>query len=355
MADILLKDYHPRSLLVTEEHEVKTPRFPVIDAHNHLGQLTDAFGGILPGKTTEQYLPVEKMVEVMDQCSVKGVVNLNGFWGDLLKRQIDGFDARYPGRFCTFANVDWSRVNEPGFAEQAARDLEDAVRHGARGLKIFKSLGLTVRDAAGKLISPDDARLDPIWARAGELDIPVLIHVADDLPFFYPLDEYNEAYLMIQKNPEWHFYGGDYPGHRALQEAGIRLVARHPKTIFITAHVGWLSDNDLKFLTKNILDPYPNVYTDISACVHTLGRQPYSARKFFIDYQDRILFGTDWTPSLRGYRTYYRLLETADEYFDPHDGWPEQHRVYGFYLPDDVLEKVYHKNAERLIRGFVNS
>jgi predicted TIM-barrel fold metal-dependent hydrolase len=351
MEDLLLKDYMPHSLLVTEEHVVEKPKFPAVDAHNHLGFPTDAFGETVAGEGTERTADVGKLVETMDRCGITAICNLTGRWGDDLKRLLDRYEGGFPGRFYTFANVDWSRVNEPGFGEWAAAQLGESVRAGARGLKIFKNLGLRLKNASGKLIPPDDERLDPLWAKAGELGVPVLIHVADDMPFFQPLDRFNEYYLLLKRYPEWHFYGPEFPSHRELVEAGIRLIARHPETTFITAHTGWYSDNDLRFVGEQMLDKLPNMVTDFSTCLYTLGRQPYSARKFFIKYQDRILFGTDMIPSRQVYQTHFRFLETADEYFEAYDSWPGRHRTYGLDLPDEVLEKIYHTTVEKVVPG----
>jgi len=347
--ELLLKDYSPRSTLVTEEHFVERPRFPAIDAHNHLGFRTDAFGDAAAAGETGRADDVEALVETMDRCGVKTMANLTGRWGDDLKRLLEKYEERHPGRFFTFANVDWTGLNEPGFGERAARQLEESVGAGARGLKIFKALGLRLKDASGRLLMPDDERLDPLWAKAGELGVPVLIHVADPAAFFDPMDRFNESYLTLLRYPDWRFHGPGFPSFLELIEAGIRLIARHPRTTFITAHTGWYSEN-LRFVGEQMLDRLPNMYTDFSARVSILGRQPRMARQFFLRYQDRILFGTDETPSPETYQLYYRFLETEDDYFEPRAGrwWA---RVYGLGLPDAVLEKVYHKNAERVIPG----
>ena len=346
MSDLLLRDFAPRTQLVLEEHVVEKPRFPAVDAHNHLGFATDAFGDPRPDGLIGHGEDVSALIDVMDQCGVTAIGNLSGRWGDDLKRLLDRYEGSYPGRFYTFANVDWSGVNEPGFGERAAAQLEKSVRAGARGLKVFKNLGLRLKDASGKLLRPDDERLDPLWAKAGELGVPVLIHVADPASFFTPLDRHNEAYLELQRFPDWHFFGPEFPSFRELIDAGIRVISRHPRTTFITAHTGWYSEN-LRFVGEQMFDKLPNMYTDFSARINYLGRQPYSAREFFVKYQDRIVFGTDATPSLPTYGTYYRFLETADEYFG---AW-QLTRIYGLYLPDDVLQKVYHRNIEKLVPG----
>jgi predicted TIM-barrel fold metal-dependent hydrolase len=349
MGDLLLRDYAPRSAIVTAESVVERPRYPAIDAHNHLGFRTDAFGEAIAEGGMGAREDADELVGIMDECGIRAMANLTGRWGDDLKALLERFEGRHPGRFYTFCNVDWSRAVDAGFGERAAAQLEESVAAGARGLKIFKNLGLKVRDTAGALVMPDDERLAPLWARAGELGVPVLIHVADPPAFFEPLDGHNPAYLSLTQRPEWHFYGPEYPGFLELVEAGIRLMARHPDTTFITAHTGWYTEN-LAFVAEQMLDRLPNMVTDFSARINTLGIQPYAAREFFIKYQDRILFGTDNTPSEGMFRTYYRFLETRDDYFESSPGRPLS-RIYGLGLPDEVLEKVYRRNAERVIPG----
>jgi predicted TIM-barrel fold metal-dependent hydrolase len=277
------------------------------------------------------------------------MVDLDGGYGDELKQSLESFDQAHPGRFIIFANVDWSRIDEANFGEKMAAQLEQSVAMGARGLKIFKALGLRIRDRSGRLVSPDDERLAPIWAKAGELGIPVLIHVADPVAFFQPLDRHNPSYLTLKRRPEWHFHGPEFPSFEELIEAGIRLMKRHPETTFITAHTGWYTEN-LQFVSEQMLDELPNMYTDFSARIRWLGIQPYSARKFFVRYQDRILFGTDGTPCLQLYQAYFRFLETADEAFDAQPGRLFS-RIYGIDLPNEVLEKIYCRNAAKVIPG----
>ena len=339
MNDLLLKDYAPHSTLVTEEHIVEKPRFPAVDIHNHHRFWTKDRG----------VQSVGRLVEMMDYCGITAINDLDGGFGDDLKQSLATYEQAHPGRFVAFAHVDWNRIDEANFGEKMAAQLEDSVAVGARGLKIFKELGLRFRDASGRLVSPDDERLGPIWAKAGELGVPVLIHVADPVAFFQPLDRYNSSYLGLKRRPEWHFHGPEFPSFEELIEAGMRLISRHPGTTFITAHTGWYTEN-LKFVSEQMLDELPNMYTDFSARIGLLGIQPYSARKFFITYQDRILFGTDGTPSPQLYQAHFRFLETADEYFQASPGRPFS-RIYGIDLPDEVLEKIYHKNVEKLIPG----
>jgi predicted TIM-barrel fold metal-dependent hydrolase len=221
---------------------------------------------------------------------------------------------------------------------------------GAAGLKIWKPFGLQVRDQRGELVKVDDARLDPLWQAAGELGLPVLAHVADPVAFFDPIDETNERWEELGRHPEWAFPSPPFPPFLEILTGFKNLVARHPSTTFIGAHVGCYAEN-LGWVGQ-MLDECPNYFIDISARLGELGRQPYAARRFFDRYQDRILFGSDMGPNPEYYRLYYRFLETDDEYFNYNLGAvPVQGRwfVCGLSLPDAILKKVYSENAARLL------
>ena len=336
--NLRLIDWQPVSQMVVKETKVITPKFPVIDFHNHLGDLSRA----------QEYL------DEMNQAGVWMNICLDGrSANDGYKRNLDAAKAASNERFKIFVTPDFSKIDEPNFGRNEAAKLEEAVKMGVRGLKIFKSLGLTFKDKSGKLIPVDDPRIDPIWAKCGELGIPVLIHVSDPAAFHSgPIDRYNERYDELIGNPSWSFYGDAYPSKEELIEQRNRVIARHPNTIFIGAHVADLAEDLGK--VSIWLEQYPNYYVDISARISELGRQPYTARKFMIQYQDRILFGSDTRPNAESYRVYYRFLETDDEYFDPTPAHKLQGRwmIYGIYLPDDVLEKVYNKNALKIMKMF---
>lgn len=343
MADLYLSQFAPVPRLVVKQTTVPTPRFPVIDAHNHLAE---PFGGGWDQR------PIAELLAVMDEAHVRAYVDLDGGWGeDILHRHLDGIKARAPERFRMFGGVDWSKWGDHGdrFGEWAAARFRQQVARGADGLKIWKPFGLSVVDHQGKLVEIDDPRLDPLWAAAGELGLPVLIHVADPVAFFYPLDNTNERYEELNAHPDWQFPSPPFPPFMKIMTDLKSLVSRHPKTTFIGAHVGCYAEN-LGWVGQ-MLDDCPNYYVDISARLGELGRQPYTARRFFISYADRILFGIDAGAHLETYRIYYRFLETDDEYFNYGDSpIPGQGRwhVYGLFLPDDVLKKVYHGNAERI-------
>jgi predicted TIM-barrel fold metal-dependent hydrolase len=337
-----LSEFQPKSMLHAKQTLVPRARFPVIDVHNHVNDARSAGRG---------HIPPAQVVEIMDQTNIRQIVILTGAWGDRLQRVLDDMVMAYPDRFLVFTQIDWSKIGDPNFAEEMVAQIDDSVRRGARGLKVLKDFGLEVRDKSGKLVTVDDPRLDPIWEECGRLGIPVSIHVSDPEAFFLPVDRFNERYEELLDNPKWSFYGPKFPSKLSILEARDRMFARHPKTTFISLHVGNWPEN-LDYVSA-LLDHLPNVMVEFGARQAELGRQPRRARKFFLEHQDRILFGTDMTPGQELYGNYFRWLETEDEYFD-YWGYPEQGRwkIYGMALPDEVLEKVYHLNAERIFNRY---
>jgi predicted TIM-barrel fold metal-dependent hydrolase len=342
---MLLEDFRPQSRLVTKTTRVDKPRFAVIDAHNHLAE---PFGGGWDQK------PLGQLLDLLDEAGVTRYVDLDGGWGEhILHAHLEHFKQAAPERFLVFGGVDWSRWPDLGdrFPEWAAGRLRVQKQAGAQGLKIWKPFGLQVKDQRGQLVRVDDPRLVPVWETAGELGLPVVIHVADPVAFFDPVDETNERWEELGKHPDWAFTSPPFPAFMEIMAAFKNLVKRHPATVFIGAHVGCYAEN-LAWVGR-MLDECPNYAIDISARLGELGRQPYTARRFFIQYQDRILFGSDMSPDLAEYRLYYRFLETDDEYFSYNTtDVPAQGRWYvcGMDLPDEVLKKVYAENARRLLK-----
>jgi predicted TIM-barrel fold metal-dependent hydrolase len=333
-SDLKLLDWQPKSQMVVKETHILTPRFPVIDIHNHLRKL----------ENTEKYL------EEMDKAGVWKCVSLDGrSANDFYKEHLQASQKVSKDRFLIFFSPDFNKIDEPDFGRKEALKLEEAVRMGIRGLKIFKTLGLTIRDKSGRLVPVDDPRIDPIWAKCAELGIPVMIHVSDPKAFFTPVDRFNERYDELGAHPDWSFYADEFPSKEEILAQRNRVIARHPHTIFIGAHMANLPEELGRVAMW--LNEYPNLFVDIDARISELGRQPYTARKFMITYQDRILFGTDTPPDAEAYRIYYRFLETDDEYIDPSAGHHLQGRwmIYGLYLPDEVLEKIYNKNALKIL------
>ena len=345
------EEYEPRSTLVVPEHPTPRARYPFIDVHSHQPGLDEA--------------KVREIVADMDAMGMAVMVNLSGrgFRREMgpdgkprfslqepahLRRMIELTERVAPGRLVHFTNVDFSRVGEAGWAEAAVAELEADVRAGARGLKVYKSLGMDTVDASGQRIAVDDPRLAPVWEACARLGIPVLIHTADPAPFWLPKDKDNERlYELIERPDRWR---GDWDGPSFEELLGEQhnVFRRHPKTAFIDAHLGWLG-NDLARLGR-LLDENPNVYTEIGAVLAELGRQPRFARDWLTRYQDRVMFGKDaWEPS--EYRPYFRVLETADDYFPYYRRRHAFWRIYGFDLPDEVLRKIYYGNALKLIPG----
>ncbi|PYX65778.1 MAG: amidohydrolase [Acidobacteria bacterium] len=341
---LLLKDFHPVSMLHAPVHKIHRAKYYVIDVHNHVN---DAMG-------IEDSMPPQRVIEVMDNANVKTVVILTGMWGEKLQKVLDTMVKPYPGRFIVFTQMDWSKIDDPNFSQEMVAQLDDAVGRGARGLKVLKDFGLGVKDKTGKLITVDDPRMDPVWEECGRLGIPVSIHVTDPEAFFHPIDNTNERYEELTDHPDWSFYGPQFPSKVSILEARDRVIARHPRTTFVALHLANWPEN-LDYVSGE-LEKYPNMMVEFGARQAELGRQPRRARDFFIKYQDRIMFGTDNGMAEEMYRNHFRWLETGDEYFD-YWGYPGQGRwkIYGMELPDPVLEKIYHLNAERLFRQFNSS
>lgn len=350
--DLLLGNFRPKSMLQVDEHRLSRAKFFAVDIHTHFR--------IKLKPTAEQ---LDSFVAVMDRNNIALCVSLDGQLGDQLDEHARFLWTKYQNRFAIFANIDWQgdgKADEPAtwdchrpdFPRRMALALSDAKKRGASGLKIFKQFGLEYKNPDGTLLKIDDPRWDDIWKACGELHLPVLIHTADPAAFFLPTDERNERWEELHRRPEWSFFGPKFPKHAELLDAFLRVVERHPKTIFIGAHVANNAE-DLRSVAA-WLDKYPNLHVEIASRIGELGRQPFSARRFFLRYQDRILFGTDGPWPEERLRLYWRFLETEDEYFPysekefpPQGLW----NIYGMHLPDEVLRKVYHENAVKLLPG----
>lgn len=358
-----LSQYEPKSMLQVHESHIERAKFPVIDFHTHITVSTKSENGVELSPDRQYLGTPQELLAVMDRKNIRAMVNLTGGYDQGLRDAIAKYDRQYPGRFYTFTEPSYSRFKEPGYPKLQEQAIEQAHRDGAYGLKILKTLGLYLREniTSGTLVKIDDPRFDPMWDASGQLNMPVAMHISDPVAFFTPTDRFNERYEELNNHPDWSFYGGDFPSNAELIAARNRVIARHPKTQFVTLHVGNFSE-DLQNVSEN-LDRFPNMTVDIAARIGELGRQPVTSRKFFDKYQDRILFGTDATPhgdefpqqvfNDKLYEIYYRFLETEDEYFDyapavipPQGRW----RIYGIHLPDAILRKVYQANAARVLR-----
>jgi len=329
-----IEEYEPKSTLVVPEHIVKRAKYPFIDVHNHQYDLTPA--------------KVDKLVSDMDGINLRIMVNLSGGYGEKLKENVHILKDRYRDRFVVFANLDFSNIDAPDYPERAARQLEQDVRNGAQGLKFFKTFGMDLKDSKGQRIHVDDPRFNQVFEVCAKLKIPVLIHTAEPRPFFEPRDRFNERWLELKQFPQRARPPDRYPSWETLIGEQHHLFAMHPNTTFINAHLGWLGGNLAEL--GRLMDQMPNMYTEIGAVLAELGRQPRFAREWMIRHQDRVLFGKDiWEPT--EYYCYFRVLETADEYFDYYRKRHAFWKMYGLDLPDEVLQKLYYKNALRVIPG----
>jgi predicted TIM-barrel fold metal-dependent hydrolase len=329
-----ITDYKPKSMLVAPAHPRPRAKFPVIDIHSHQS---------VPIGSSE----FDEVVRGMDANNLKLLVNLSGSSGDRLRQGLAAIrDSRHADRMVLFANVNFRAGVGPGFGARAAKQLEADIAAGAKGLKVFKDLGMFDKKIDGSRLPVDDPELDPIWETCARLNVPVLIHIAEPAAFFEPLDYKNERWLELSLFPDRRHQDG--VRFEELMTERNNMVRRHPNTRFILAHFGWHA-NDLARAGK-LLDENPNVYFDVAAVLYDFGRQPRAAHDFFVKYQDRILFGKD-TYAPDEYPYYWRVFETADEYFDYYRDYHAYWKLYGLNLPDAVLKKLYFANALKVTPG----
>lgn len=329
-----VEEYSPISTLKVPENKPTKAKFPFIDVHNH--------------QFTMPIQNLDKLVAEMDELNMKVMVNLSGFRGKYLEWTLDNVNEKYSNRFIVFLNIDFEELDDDGWPENTLKLMEDAKKLGINGLKVYKNLGLTESDNEGNRIAVDDPRLDPIWAKCGELGIPVLIHTGEPNAFWNPKDKYNERWLELKQYPSRYKDPAKNPSFEEVMNEQHNVFRKHPNTKFINAHLGWYG-NDLEQLGV-LMDELPNMYAEIGAVIAELGRQPRTAREWLIKYQDRIMMGKD-TYKKEEYYTYFRVLETNDEYFDYYRKRHAHWKMYGLNLPDSVLEKMYYKNAMKVIPG----
>ena len=326
-----IEEYSPKSTLIVPEHSVKRSKYPFIDVHNHQFDM--------PIKN----LP--KLVSEMDSLNMAFMINLSGFRGLYLRKSLENIKKNAPTRFGLFLNIDFEDIDDKFFSETQVALIDSAVKAGVMGLKVYKSLGLTSKDNKGARIAINDIRLDPIWKACGDNNIPVLIHSGEPASFWNPKDKFNERWLELRQKPNRYRDPEINPSFEEVIAEQHDVFRKHPNTTFINAHLGWMG-NDLDRLGEH-LDLYPNVLTEIGAVLAEIGRQPIRAKQFFTTYQDRILFGKD-SYNVSEYYTYFRVLETNDEYFEYYRKRHAHWRMYGLALPDSVLKKLYYKNALKL-------
>src|SRR5712692_8182399 len=334
----------PKALMKLPRADIHRAKFPAIDFHLHGRAL----------RTAEDY---QKFIKLMDATGLGVICNMDGGFGQTFDQNMKVGEP-YRDRVIHFARLNYQGINEPGWTEKTATELERCFRAGAAGLKIAKELGLTIKNRDGSYIQSDDPRLDPIWDLCAKHQKPVMIHTSDSYGRFLPIGPENERYEagLWRSSPEGNYYKTGHPTHEVIEKARENMHTKHPKTRFVDAHLAMLYYDMDKVAA--LLDKYPNADVEISATVQDLGRAPRLIRQFFLKYQDRILFGSDGNPK-RGIEEFWiphwRFLETYDEHFDHpaqirsatgaplHGRW----KIYGIGLPDDVLRKVYYANALR--------
>ena len=328
-------DYRPRSTLVTVEHKVPKAKFPVIDIHSHQGNLTAE--------------SMKQLVSTMDPLNLRVLTLADNISGERLVQTIAAINASpYKDRFRALAGINFNNVG-PGWADKAIAQLRADIKAGALGVgEISKAFGLRITKPDGSRLKVDDPEIDPLWDEFAKLDVPVFIHTAEPQEFFQPQDMHNERWLELSLFADRR---NNQPGQVTFEQLMTErnnMIRKHPKTRFVLAHFGWHA-NDLQRLGK-LLDEFPNVTVEAGAVLYDFGRQPRAAHDFFVKYQDRILFGKDsYQPDEFPY--YWRVFETADEYFDYYRDYHAFWKMYGMALPDEVLKKVYYKNAVRLFKG----
>ena len=349
--NLALDQFRPKPMLKVKQHLLSQAKLPVVDVHTHF------YFRLRHSKER-----LEHFVEQMNRNNIAVCCSLDGKLGVRFEEHLN-FLKKHKDRFVVFVNIDWQGTGKkddpstwdchrPDFARRVARQLTAAKKKGAAGLKLFKSFGLGYRNPDGSLIAIDDRRWDPIWRACGDLGLPVIIHTADPAAFFLSIDNTNERWEELHRHPEWSFPKDKFPSREKLLAARNRVIGRHPKTKFIGAHMA-NNPEDLATVAK-WLDKYPNLFVEPASRIGELGRQPYTARRFFLKYADRIVFGTDGPWPVKRLQRYWRFMETYDEYFPysekefpPQGFW----RIYGLGLPDKVLRKIYHENAAKLIPG----
>ena len=338
-----IEEYSPKSSLVVDENPRSSAKFPFVDVHSHQWKMP--------------VMDFTNLVAEMDSLNMGYMINLSGsgfatFAGNQnlmdisLTESLENIKKQgVSNRFGVFVNIDFNKIDDPDFGTNNVEIIKDAVAQGVIGLKVYKNLGLNLKDNSGERVKVDDKRLNPIWEICGELNIPVLIHSGEPSPFFDHIDKHNERFLHARQKPQSFRNSDEYPSFDEVMQEQYNMFKNNPNTTFINAHLGWYG-NDLDKMSAQ-LDDLPNVYTEIGAVIAELGRQPIRARRFFVEHQDRVLFGKD-TYKKSEFDVYFRILETSDEYFDYYRKRHAHWKMYGLNLPDSILKKLYYKNARKL-------
>ena len=345
--DIPVSEFNPINMLKVPEHYTPKAKYPVIDMHTH-------WGPILLGPDYASKYDTASRVEQLKKYNIQMVFNPDRLWDEKLGEMQEKLKG-YEDFVLTCPSVDYARMDDPGFPEYIDSCYKKYKEAGVKAIKLWKDMTLMLKDKNGKYVRLDDERYDPLFACAGKYDLPLIIHIGDPNCLFVPVDGRNEYYFIMKDHPEWSYIGDEYFNFETHMEMQENVIARHPETTFVVAHIGSAGEDLAR--VDAMMEKYPNMNIDIAARISELGRQPYSARKLFLKYPDRIMFGTDYQadedPEIF-YPPYFRFLETFDEYFD-YMGAPRNKdygawKIYGIGLPDDILRKVYNENAKRIFK-----
>src|SRR5690242_8538373 len=332
--NILLKNYRPVSIYKTPTANIQRASFPVIDMHSH--------------DYVETKNDVDDLVKLMDKMNVRKTMILTYATGKGFDSAVEKY-SKYPDRFELFCGFDYTGYGTPGWQKHAVEELERCYKKGARGVGELGDKGegeLYSKPTPGKGLHIDDPQMKPLLEKCAELHIPISIHVAEDEWMYETPDSTNDG---LMNAATWHvdMNKPNKLGHDELQKSLENAVRENPKTIFIACHLMNACSN-LKQL-GDLLDKYPNLYADIAARFGEFAPVPRYAAAFFTKYQDRLVYGTDNGPDEHMYLTTFRILETADEHFYEQDTFNYHWALYGLNLPKEVLEKLYYKNAEKIL------
>ncbi|BDG10452.1 hypothetical protein AMPC_35650 [Anaeromyxobacter paludicola] len=325
---------------------------PKVDVHQHVGPRTLA-----------------DAVRLGASQGIRVVVNLSGGADDEALQAQLAAAARHPGRALVFMGLDLEGCCDEGWQRREVARLERGKAAGARGLTLYKALGLTATDAAGRRVPVDAPALDPVFEAAGRLGLPVSLHAADPKAFFEPRGEDNEREAELAESPEWSWADrARYPAWQEVFDEYVRRVARHPRTTFIGVHFG--NDAEDPAEVGRLLDRLPNLWVDTAGRAPELGRRA-ATRAVILAHPDRVLFGTDlqwiegaegekgviagagWAAGAEELRRFFdgnfRFLETRDPAIPSPTPLQGDWNLPGLGLPRDVLERLYHRNAEALL------
>lgn len=329
---ILLKDYRPKSIYKIPVTQIDKAKHPIIDMHSH------------PYAKTPQQ--IEQWIKNMDECGVQKTMILTMTTGPEFDEILRKY-SKYPDRFGIGCGLDLSGYDKPGFGPAAIKELERCHQAGARvvGEIHDKGEGLKSGKSTAPGMHPDDARMDPIWQRCGELGMPVILHVADPMWMYQKMDATNDGLMNAYK---WRLDNKpNIVDLLGMVDIFDRTLAKHRATTFVACHFMNLDYNLARL--GEMFDRNPNLHADISARYGETAPIPRFASKFYEKYADRLVYGTDMGSEKSMYRVTFRILESQDEHFYAFEQFNYHWPLNGFGLSDDVLKQVYNANATKVL------